>query len=120
MSFDKLELEGARLSVTPLSDSYYGLDRESCRPRAIKLEGIGKVTSNEILALFFEIRRRSGGGDIEQFDYDDDEGIVVIIFNDANSKYIHDWLKIKHCVTLIIKQCVTLTKRLNIFNNGAD
>ena len=90
MSYDKLELEGARLSVTPLSDNYDGLDRESCRPRAIKLEGIGKVTPSEILTLFFEIRRRSGGGDIEKFDYDNDEGIAVIIFNNANSKYIHN------------------------------
>ena len=86
MSLDKLEFEGARLSVTPLRDSYDGLDRESCRPRAIQVKGISKGVSKEFLELVFENRRTSDGGEIELIDYDDEEGIAVIIFNDADSE----------------------------------
>lgn len=85
MSLDSLELEGARLSVTPLSDSYDGLDRDSCRPRTIKVEGICKDTPIEIVELFFENRRSSGGGDIELIEYDGGN-IAFIIFKDADSE----------------------------------
>ena len=85
MSLDSLELEGARLSVTPLSDSHDGLDRDSCRPRTIKVEGICKDTPIEIVELFFENRRSSGGGDIELIEYDGGN-IAFIIFKDADSE----------------------------------
>ena len=84
MNLRKLELEGAQLSVTRLTDIYAGLDRESCRPRAIHVQGICKDTSEEFLQLFFENRRKSGGGDIEHVDYHNEEGIAVITFKDAD------------------------------------
>ena len=80
-----MHLEGAQLSIVPLMDIYAGLDRESCRPRAIKVEGIPKDTSNEFLQLLFENRRKSGGGEIEQLDYDT-EDVAVIVFKDADSE----------------------------------
>jgi len=86
MSVKDLRLEGAQLSVIRLMDVYAGLDRESCRPRAIKVEGIPKDTSEELLQLLFENRRKSGGGDIEQLDYDTEEDIAVIVFRDADSE----------------------------------
>ena len=84
MSLRNLELCGAQLSVIRLTDIYAGLDHESCRPRAIRVQGIRKATSKEFLQLFFENRRKSGGGDVEHVDYDDREGIAVITFKDAD------------------------------------
>ena len=84
MSLSKLELEGAQLSIIRLTDIYAGLDRESCRPRAIRVQGILKDTSEEFLQLFFENRRKSGGGEIEHVDYDNDESIAVITFTNAD------------------------------------
>ena len=84
MSLRKLELEGAQLSVIRLTDIYAGLDRESCQPRAIRVQGICKDTSEELLQLFFENRRKSGGGDLENVDYHNEEGIAVITFKDAD------------------------------------
>ena len=86
MSVKDLRLEGAQLSVVPLMDIYAGLDREACRPRAIKVEGIPKDASEELLHLLFENRRKSGGGAIEQLDYDTDEDVAVIVFKDADSE----------------------------------
>ena len=84
MSLRKLELEGAQLSIIRLTDIYTGLDRESCRPRAIRVQGICKDTSEEFLQLFFENRRISGAGDVEHVDYDNEEGIAVITIKDAD------------------------------------
>ena len=67
---------------------YSGLDRESCRPKAIKVERIPNDTSEELLSLIFENQRRSGGGEIEQLDYDTEENTAVIVFKEADSEYI--------------------------------
>ena len=84
MSLRKLELEGAQLSVIRLMHIYAGLDRESCQPRAIRIQGIYKETSEEYLQIFFENRRKSGGGDVEHVDYENEEGIAVITFKEAD------------------------------------
>ena len=89
MSEKNLLLDGAQLSVVRLMTMYSGLDRESCRPKAIKVEGIPNDTSEEYLSMIFENRRRSGGGEIEQLDYDTEEHTAVIVFNEADSEYIH-------------------------------
>ena len=84
MSLRKLELEGAQLSVIRLTDIYAGLDRESCRPRAVRVQGIHKDTTEEYLQLFFESPRKSDGGDVEHIDCDNEDGIAVITFKDAD------------------------------------
>ena len=83
-----MDLLGARLTVTPLIDVYDGLDRESCRPKAIRVKGIGSGTSEAFLRLFYENQRECGGGNIERLDYDPQKGIAVIIFEDADSELI--------------------------------
>jgi len=89
---ENLQFEGAQLSVNSLCDIYAGLDRESCRPRAIQVHGLPNNTSTERLRLVFENRRTCGGdgGDIEDLDFDAEEGVAVIVYKDADSEYIED------------------------------
>ena len=87
MNAGTLVLKGAHLTVTALSDIYEGLDRESCQPKAVKVSGFSSQTSKDFLTIFFENRHRSGGGDIEHLEYDDSDGIAVITFDEADSKF---------------------------------
>ena len=87
MSSDQLELDGAQLTVTPLSDVYAGLDRESCRPKVVRVSGIDSRTSKDFLSLLFESRHRSGGGEIDDLEYDQEEGLAIITFTDAECKF---------------------------------
>ena len=80
-----LMLSGTRLSIARLTHALAGLDPESCRPRAVQVQGIRRGTPEELLQLLFENRLRTGGGAIESLDYDDEEGIAIIIFEDADS-----------------------------------
>ena len=88
MSHGNLTLLGAPLSVVRLNDIYEGLDHESCRPKAIKVQGIHKSTSESYMHVFFDNRRKSGGGEIEHLDFDTEEGTAVIVFKDADSELI--------------------------------
>ena len=87
MSSSRLELDGAQLTVTALSDVYAGLDRESCRPKAVKVSGIDSHTPKDFISLFFENRHRSGGGEIDDLEYDQEEGLAIITFMDAECKF---------------------------------
>ena len=80
-----LKLSGSLLSVARLAHSLAGLDPDRCRPRAVQVRRIRHGTPEELLQLLFENRLRTGGGDIESLDYDAEEGIAVIIFEDADS-----------------------------------
>ena len=87
MGSDRLQLHGAQLTVTALNDVCAGLDRESCRPKAVKVSGIDSRTSKDFLSLFFENRHRSGGGEIDDLEYDQEEGWAIITFTDAECKF---------------------------------
>ena len=87
MNAGTLALKCAHLTVTALPDIYEGLDRESCQPKAVTVSGISSQMSKEFLTLFFENRHKSGGGDIEHLEYDDKDGIAVITFEEADSKF---------------------------------
>ena len=43
-------------------------------------------TSEDALLLFFESRRRSGGGDIEDYIYSEDGDVIYITFESSESK----------------------------------
>ena len=87
---EKLRLGGAQLSVNTLCDIYAGLDPDSCRPRAIQVHRLHQNESTDMLQLFFENKRSCGGGDIEDLDFDAEEGVAVILYKDADSEYIED------------------------------
>ena len=85
-------MDGAQLTVTHLSDVYAGLDRQSCRPKAVRVSGIKSHTSKDFLQLFFENRRRSGGGEIDDLEYGEEEGIAVATFKDAECEFIYGYI----------------------------
>ena len=87
MSVKQLTLGGAQLSVTPLCDVYAGLDVETSRPRAVQVTGIASDTSREFLTLLFENQRKSGGGEIDELEYDNSTGTAIVTFTDPESKY---------------------------------
>ncbi|KAI0210539.1 hypothetical protein LSAT2_004736 [Lamellibrachia satsuma] len=78
---DQLQLGGAGLTVTPLSDVTAGLD--SCRPLAIQVRGISKHTTKKHMLKFAE---KSGGGAVEKLEYDNDRGVAVITYKKADSE----------------------------------
>ena len=49
---------------------------------AILVSGIKQTTDEEVLKLFFENRRRSGGGPVQNVDYRKSTGRAVITFYD--------------------------------------
>ena len=52
----------------------------------IKVTNIPPYTSQDALVFFFENRRRSGGGDIKELEYDPDTKSAVITFEDPEGR----------------------------------
>lgn len=82
-------LDGATLNVMitarspevePHND---GVSQES---RTIEVTGISAKTTKEAILNFFENKKRSGGGEVENVDHDSDQGTAVITFTTAESK----------------------------------
>ena len=90
MNGDQLQLGGAGLTVTPLSDVTAGLDSTSCRPLAIQVRGISKDTTKKHLLKFAE---KSGGGAVEELEYDNDRGVAVITYKKADSESVTDHIR---------------------------
>ena len=111
MSSDQLELGGAQLTVTSLIDVYAGLDRESCRPKAVRVSGIDSHTSKEFLLLFFKNRLSCGGGKIDDLEYDEDEGIAVVTFKDAECEL---WIHLRDVEQAALKGCSTTSYSCHI------
>ena len=66
-----LKLEGVMLEVSPVSE----WDR-----RTIEVHGLSPSTSNDTIELFFESKRRSGGGMVEHMQLDTDNNIAYVTF----------------------------------------
>jgi hypothetical protein len=72
--------QNAVLSVRKLEAA---LDVEVC---AIEVTGILKKCSTEFISLFFENEKRSGGGPIQEMEFDENSGVAVITFENADSE----------------------------------
>ena len=46
----------------------------------IRVTGIDKPVSSDLLKMFFESKKRSGGGDTVKVDYKKEEGTAVVVF----------------------------------------
>ncbi|XP_077861950.1 protein mono-ADP-ribosyltransferase PARP10-like, partial [Saccoglossus kowalevskii] len=72
--FDKISkraLDGSFLHLHPVSVT-----------NSILVAGISQSTSTDTLELYFENKRRSGGGDIQDTSYDSDTNTAVVQFED--------------------------------------
>ena len=84
----KHTLDGATLNVmitarSPVEPHNDGVSQES---RTIEVTGISAKTTGEAILNFFENKKRSGGGEVENVDHDSDQGTAVITFTTAESK----------------------------------
>src|SRR6218665_112844 len=67
-------------------------------PNTIEVSGIPETTSEEFLKMYFENKKRSGGGDIKTMTYDKLEGVATITFSDPSGNspkplelvYVHE------------------------------
>lgn len=57
---------------------------EEDRGGALKVTKLPRGTSEEQILRFFENRKKSGGGDVENVDYDEAAGSAVVWFKDAD------------------------------------
>ena len=53
-------------------------------PNTIEVSGIPETTSEEFLKMYFENKKRAGGGDIKTMTYDKQEGMATITFSDPS------------------------------------
>ena len=53
--------------------------------RSVLVSGITEATSKNLLELYFENKRRSGGADIESFEYAEEDTAVVTFTDEAGN-----------------------------------
>ena len=62
-------------------------------PAALKISGFKPSTHEDVLQMYFESKKKSGGGDIDQFEMSKAKDSVVITFKDPSGR-----LNLKVCV----------------------
>ncbi len=88
-----LKLEGAQLTIqryTPHSPNNTpqapSATQQPPDPRRVVVDNIDPGASKEYLTLFFENKKRSGGGEVEHVYIDQGKGRAVIVFKEAEGK----------------------------------
>ncbi len=81
----KLELDGHPLKAIIL-DTRLQNDPEYHGTHAIRVTHIPPGANRDMLERFFKIRRRSGGGDLEEVFYNSEDDVAVVTFSRAESK----------------------------------
>ena len=76
-------------AAKPVSDHRLLPDRT---PISVRLSGIPDNTSQEVLVMYLENKRKSGGGPVRSVDYDDKAGTADVCFEDDTSKITCDVL----------------------------
>ena len=75
LSRPDLTLEGATLEVSPAQDVWDGKTIEVC--------GLEPSTSHDGMLLFFENKRRSGGGEIDKVQRGMDKTVALVTFKNS-------------------------------------
>ena len=68
------------------------LDTVEDQPQSIKMIKVSKIpegSSEDSIRFFFENKRKSGGGDIEDLDYDMENHTAIITFEEDEGLYYH-------------------------------
>ena len=60
--------------VSPVHDAWDG--------KTIEVRGINTFTTDDAIELFFESKRRSGGGPVEKMTRDTDNNVTYVTFED--------------------------------------
>ncbi len=78
----KLELDGHPLKAVILDTSLQN-DPEYHGSHAIQVTHVPPGTNRDMLERFFKIRKRSGGGDVEDVFYSTEDDVAVVTFSRA-------------------------------------
>ena len=74
------------LNGTALNVSLELRDAGDKKDRTIQVAGLPANTNEEWIWLYFENKRRSGGGEVENVDFRRDAGVAFVTFKDADGK----------------------------------
>ena len=71
-------MKGTELSVLQYTPQDMGIDRK------VVITGMSNINEKDMLEMYFENKKRSGGGEIENFECCQD--MIVITFQDVDGK----------------------------------
>ena len=54
---------------------------------SVEVKGLGDNTNKDTIQLYFENKRRSGGGPVEELNYDKGSGVAIITFSEAEGEF---------------------------------
>ena len=80
---DKHTLNGSKLDV-----SLHLRDTTDEKTKTIKVAGLPPSANEEWIWLYFENKRRSGGGEVENVDFRHDAGEAFVTFKYADGKQV--------------------------------
>lgn len=84
---------GTKMLITKLENKSAPDNLENDTPesaRTVEVTGIPKGTSEEVLTMFLENERRSGGGGVERMQFNSTSGTAVVTFMDERGKNFQD------------------------------
>ena len=73
----------------PSSLSVVNDDEDEVETDAIEVRGFPKNADEEMVTMFLENKRKSGGGPTKEVTFNRTDGTAVVIYNDSNSKFCH-------------------------------
>ena len=78
---DKHTLNGATLDVSIEVP-------DTCKKdgKTVMVTGLATKTTEDSILNYFENKRRSGGGEVENVDFQHDKGVAFVTFEDANGE----------------------------------
>lgn len=88
-----IRIGGTTLSISPCPKKTNSLDKAGRKPSeptdTVQVSGLTENVSKDTVQLYFENKRRSGGGDVSNISHQDD-GTMLIKFRDPQGIYSHD------------------------------
>ena len=85
------ETSGTNNDIETFQEEYLtetNYDETDLKSHSIEVSGVSKDTSQETLKMFFQNRRKSGGGKIDHIWFEEDTGNFVITFENRDGKQI--------------------------------
>ena len=54
---------------------------------SVEVKGLGDNTNEDTILLYFENKRRSGGGPVKELNYNKRSGVAIITFSEAEGEF---------------------------------
>ena len=76
------------MGTSVIEEQLSSIDEPELQSCTIDVSGVNKNTSQETVKMFFENRKKSGGGKIEDMWYNNSNGNYVITFTPREGKFL--------------------------------